>query len=518
MLLSRVDGSAYNLASGFLTELLPSSVELYIRDVDVRNSPHHTPGPAYKLNKHSSLNFLYTSLGNLSSLLAQSEHSAKLRKLVIELAKPSYTTSLLEYTQEVKLAAEHDPETLLTALNTDQRQAVQSALGTEDYICILGMPGTGKTSTISCLVQLLAARGQSVLLTAYTHSAVDNLLAKLPGHVDVVRLGAPGRVHPSVKHLTADSLTSHIASPEQLREFYTSKRVVATTCLGMSHSMFEYRRFDYCIVDEASQLTQPICLGPLLMADRAVLVGDHYQLPPLVQSKEAREGGLDVSLFKRLTASGCVRELAIQYRMNADIMSLSNLLTYKGRLSCGSEDVALGRLKVNTDTTSIPWLTKCLTSTVLYLNTAGLTAAREVREGNMISNSTEAQLVKDVCSTLINAGVGEANIGVLSPYNQQLKLLSSLLSPEIEQLTADRYQGRDKPCIVISFVRSNTEGEVGELLKDPHRLNVALTRAKYKLLMIGDLSTLGREGMFSKLEAWLREKGWVLDMTDDDIV
>ncbi|XP_015756273.1 PREDICTED: DNA replication ATP-dependent helicase/nuclease DNA2-like [Acropora digitifera] len=240
-------------------------------------------------------------------------------------------------------------EAIVKELNSDQRKAIFKALCARHYALILGMPGTGKTTTISCLVRLLVACGKSVLLTSYTHTAVDNILLKLKeANVDFLRLGQVHKILPELHSHSSQMAAADIKTVDALRQLYESKSVVATTCLGVNHALFSHRMFDYCIVDEASQITQPVCIGPLRRSRVFILVGDHYQLPPLVQSVEAREGGMDVSLFKRLSEQHphAVVSLEHQYRMNQDIMELSNTLIYENRLKCGTQEVARAQLQL----------------------------------------------------------------------------------------------------------------------------------------------------------------------------
>ena len=189
------------------------------------------------------------------------------------------------------------------------------------YCLILGMPGTGKTSTIVEVVRKMVARGASVLITAYTNTAVDHilnkLLAKVPQTgeanacacdcnegclqgVPFLRIGRADAVHPSVLPFTLCPRGRRVGSVGELDSVMREARVVGVTCLGVNHPLFRTRAFDVCVVDEASQMTVPVVLGPLSCAAKFVLVGDHHQLPPLVRNEEARRGGLEVSLFRRL--------------------------------------------------------------------------------------------------------------------------------------------------------------------------------------------------------------------------
>jgi DNA replication ATP-dependent helicase Dna2 len=178
----------------------------------------------------------------------------------------------------------------------------------KDYSLLLGMPGTGKTSTVSFIVRLLLARGATVLVTSYTHSAVDTLLLKLLSEgVPCLRIGASHAVHPGVRHCCVDAAAAAaaaaaapastatavagaaapqgVSTTAQYAALVESARVVGVTCLGVGHPLFMRKRFDYSVVDEAGQITQAATLGPLRCADAFVLVGDHYQLPPLVASQ-----------------------------------------------------------------------------------------------------------------------------------------------------------------------------------------------------------------------------------------
>ncbi|KAJ1546652.1 Tripartite DNA replication factor [Cladochytrium tenue] len=276
---------------------------------------------------------------NLVSLFLR-QGSESLRALVVDLAPPRFDESR---------CAGVGAQLQLNKCQLDAVRKVHSGMLIEtlDYAIILGMPGTGKTTTIAAIVQTLAAQGRSVLLTAYTHSAVDNVLMKLNDlQVDFMRIGSHQRVHPSIRGKILDQHA--FSTVEEYGHFCESKLVVATTCLSIKHPIFSKRKFDYCIVDEASQLMLPVSLGPIRLADVFVLVGDHDQLPPLVRSPIARAKGLDESLFRLLSTHhpDAIATLSLQYRMCGDVMLLANELVYSGRLQCGDDAVARARLPV----------------------------------------------------------------------------------------------------------------------------------------------------------------------------
>ena len=292
----------------------------------------------YRVDKDEFSNGMATVRNNLVRVMADGPFgSAEIRRLVVDLVPPRFKTTPTQYSVPGR-----------DSLNVDQKAAVEKVMSARDYALVLGMPGTGKTTTIAHIIRALIGQGKTLLLTSYTHTAVDNILLKLKSdNIPILRLGAPAKVHPEVQDF-ATLAGQPMSSFEEIRRAWHDTPVVATTCLGINHPVFNERTFDYCIVDEASQITLPICLGPIRMARTFVLVGDHNQLPPLVQNEEARLGGLDVSLFKLLsdTHPQSVVNLEHQYRMSEDIMTLSNTLIYNGRLKCGTEALRTAELHV----------------------------------------------------------------------------------------------------------------------------------------------------------------------------
>lgn len=292
----------------------------------------------YRLDKDEFSNGMAIVRSNLIAMMEKDLFQAgQLRRLIVEGQPPTFKASI------PRLAGLDE-----AGLNVDQKQAINKVMSAQDYALVLGMPGTGKTTTIAHILRALVAQGKSVLLTSYTHTAVDNILLKIrDDNMRILRIGAAAKVHPDI-HQFAELAATPKKTIEELKAAYEDSQVVATTCLGVGHNIFSQRVFDYCIVDEASQITLPVCLGPIRMAKTFILVGDHYQLPPLVQNKEAQAGGLDVSLFKLLSDShpSSVVNLEHQYRMCEDIMTLSNTLIYSGRLKCGTPEVAARSLEI----------------------------------------------------------------------------------------------------------------------------------------------------------------------------
>uniref|UniRef100_A0A8C7Y3M3 DNA replication ATP-dependent helicase/nuclease n=1 Tax=Oryzias sinensis TaxID=183150 RepID=A0A8C7Y3M3_9TELE len=525
IVVSDQDGRLVGLATGYLCEVDKTSVSCTLsRDLSKFRDV------LFRLDADEGVVGMSTHLTNLSRLMENCQDSERLRKLIVDLRPPEFIFNL---SSVLPRDAKETVADILKGLNKPQKQAMKKVLLSKDYTLIVGMPGTGKTTTICTLVRILQACGFSVLLTSYTHSAVDNILLKLKRfRVGFLRLGQGQKIHPDILPYTEENVRKKgVHTLLDLEQLYNKELVVATTCMGIKHPIFTRRRFDYCIVDEASQISQPICLGPLFYAHRFVLVGDHQQLPPIVQNKEARSLGMDESLFKRLEVHGeAVVQLNVQYRMNRQIMSLSNSLMYDGRLECGSERTAAALLtlpslaSVQSELRShsethpqhdLSWVQFTLlpSNPVCFLDCSLVPALESVEQGG-VSNHTEAALIHMLLSLLIKAGCRPSDVGVIAPYRQQLKTIQALLqSPTFSGLevnTVDKYQGRDKSLIVLSFVRSNTEeGHLGELLKDWRRLNVAITRAKHKLLMVGSAVTLRRFPPVEKLLDHLQQEDMI---------
>ncbi|XP_028459168.1 DNA replication ATP-dependent helicase/nuclease DNA2 isoform X2 [Perca flavescens] len=528
IVVSDQEGRLVGLATGYLSEVSMTSISCTL-DRDLSKFS----GVLFRLDGDEGVVGLSTHLTNLSRLMENCQGSDHLRELVVDLRPPEFISNL---SSVLPREAKDTVANILKGLNKPQKQAMKKVLLSKDYTLIVGMPGTGKTTTICTLVRILHACGFSVLLTSYTHSAVDNILLKLKRfRVGFLRLGQGQKVHPDILPYTEESARKReVHSLSELEQLYNKELVVATTCMGIKHPIFTRRRFDFCIVDEASQISQPICLGPLFYAKRFVLVGDHQQLPPIVQNQEARSLGMDESLFKRLELhSEAVVQLNVQYRMNRQIMSLSNSLMYEGRLECGSERTATALLtlpfllSVQSELSSyskthpqhdLAWLQPTLlpSNPVCFLDCSMVPALESVEQGG-VSNHTEAALIHKILSLLIKAGCKPSDIGVIAPYRQQLKSISALLQSSaftgVEVNTVDRYQGRDKSLIIFSFVRSTTdEGNLGELLKDWRRLNVAITRAKHKLLMVGSITTLRRYAPVEKLLNHLQQENMIIQL------
>ncbi|KAK9333963.1 DNA replication factor Dna2-domain-containing protein [Lipomyces starkeyi] len=516
------------LAAGFLKEIGPDTIVVSLdREFDsnqhsIKSTPHQRV--LFRVDKDEFSSGMALVRNNLVRLI-EKDGDEKRRRLIVAKEKPKFLRTIHPH-----IPAECDGR-----LNNDQLKALDKVMTACDYALIMGMPGTGKTTTVSYVIETLLAQNKTILLTSYTHTAVDNILLKVRNHcTNVLRLGPLSKIHPEVRkfaHLQSELPDNF----DDLREFYYGSQIVATTCLGINNLIFHKRRFDYCIVDEASQITLPICIGPLRFADKFVLVGDHYQLSPLVRNKEAKADGLDVSLFKLLseTHPSAVAILEHQYRMCEEVMTLSNVLIYNGRLKCGTAEVAVRKLSVpriqegidaihrgcgGTCKSESCWIADLLNeqTKVVFVDTDGV-PAKETKKGERIQNDVEATLVTQLTESLVLSGVPQDSIGIISVYRAQLKLLSNRLKkyPNLEMQTVDKFQGRDKECVIISLVRSNDEHMVGDLLTDWRRLNVTFTRARSKLVIFGSKKTLMAVDMLAKFFELVESKGWIYSVPRD---
>ncbi|MGV8880346.1 MAG: AAA domain-containing protein [Sphingobacteriaceae bacterium] len=462
--------------------------------------------------------------------------------------------------KEVPAFAEVIPCNLPASLNPAQQLAVHKILSAQDLMIIHGPPGTGKTTTlIQGIYALLKQDSRQILVVAPSNTAVDLLSEKLADTgLNVLRIGNPARVSEKLLSLTLDSkMNSHTEMKEirklkkqaaalknmahkYKRNFGTSDReqrkalfseahkiikevetaeqyimdsliskaqIITATLVGACHYSVRDLRYHTVVIDEAGQALEPACWIPILKAKKLIMAGDHCQLAPTIKSAEAAKGGLDTTLFEKCISlhPEAVVLLETQYRMHEDIMGYSSVVFYQNKLKA-HESVAqrllfLGDRPLN------------------FIDTAGC-GFNEKREGTSTSNPEEAVfLLKHL--TLLISEIKEnprmeilPSIAIISPYKQQIQLLKSLLEsapdliahlPMISVNTIDGFQGQERDVIYISLTRSNPEGTIG-FLSEIRRMNVAMTRAKKKLVVIGDSTTLSRFPFYANFIAYAEER------------
>ena len=445
------------------------------------------------------------------------------------------------------------PRPSLEHLNASQQSAIEQALARRMTL-IQGPPGTGKTTTATHLLHTMVQLGTGpILATAESNVAVDNLLEGLLDlGVKALRIGRPVKVREALRSATLDAVLEDHPMQEELAFLQDEQRelrkalpslkgkekglmhrdinhnqkeirrledtmtasvldeaeVICATTIGCGHRLLESRRFPVVLMDEATQATEPSALVPLVKGCRQlVLVGDHQQLPPTVLSRDAEKGGLNRSLFDRLIACGLTSTmLTTQYRMHPIMREFPSARFYDNRLEDGctpeQRPPPAGFLWPDWD------------RPMAFVPVSGVEETDE--EGKSRSNRDEAALVLTIVNDLLMAGdVEPEDIGVVTPYNGQVRALTNLFDQAggrepgqpyagLEIKSVDGYQGREKDVIVFSTVRANDEGEVG-FLADYRRLNVAITRAKRGLVILGHPATLRHDPTWRSYLDWVEE-------------
>ncbi|WP_461866224.1 IGHMBP2 family helicase [Thermococcus sp.] len=312
--------------------------------------------------------------------------------------------------------------------------------------------------------------------------------------------------------------TAKQVEEEIVRKIIDQADVVLSTNSSAALEFIEEVEFDVAIIDEASQATIPSVLIPISRAKRFILAGDHKQLPPTVLSEEAKE--LSETLFERLIDRypSKARMLEIQYRMNERLMEFPSREFYDGKIKADEsvKRITLADLRVKSPACDGSWNEVLMPENVLVFIDTSKSENRWERQrygSESRENPLEAKLVKETVKRLLELGLKPEWVGVITPYDDQRDMIHSLLPEEVEVKTVDGYQGREKEVIVLSFVRSNRKGELG-FLKDLRRLNVSLTRAKRKLILVGDSSTLNAHPTYKRLVEFVGERETVVDANE----
>jgi len=429
-------------------------------------------------------------------------------------------------------------------LNDTQQEAVNEVLRAKDVQVVHGPPGTGKTTTLVEAIYETLRRETQVLVCAQSNMAVDWISERLVDHgVPVLRIGNPTRVndkmlsftyerrfeaHPAYTELWAirntirqlheqrkrgESTHQKIARLReraaeiemQIRsDLFNEARVVACTLVGSASKLLVGQRYSTLFIDEAAQALEPACWIAIRRASRVVLAGDHQQLPPTIKCYEALRQGLGKTLMERIVENqpDSVRLLRVQYRMNDAIMQFSSDWFYGGRLQ---SDPSVRHRSILDFDTPITWIDN--------------DAPEEyIGENHGRINKAEALLLIDTLKQYVNK-IGlhrfldeRLDVGIISPYRVQTQYIRSLIKKEAELKplrrsitvnTVDGFQGQERDIIIISLVRSNEQGQIG-FLGDLRRMNVAMTRARMKLIILGNAATLAHSPFYKKLIAYIQ--------------
>lgn len=451
-------------------------------------------------------------------------------------------------------------------LNETQERAVNEVLRAKDVAIVHGPPGTGKTTTLVEAINETLMRESQVLVCAQSNMAVDWICEKLVDRgINVLRIGNPTRVndkmlgftyerrfeaHPDYPQLWAirkamrelrrrkkgrddnfhqklERLKSR-ATELEIRinaDLFGEARVIASTLVGSANRLLEGQKFGTLFIDEAAQALEAACWIPMRRVSRVILAGDHCQLPPTVKSIAALKGGLGKTLMERIVENKpeCVTLLGVQYRMNDEIMKFSSDWFYGGKVKTAPE-IQQRKSILNFD------------RPILWLDTGQMEVGPDepsnqeqfVGESFGRVNKGEAELtlksLQDYFTKIGKARIldEQIDVGVISPYRAQVQYLRRLLKQReffkpyrrlITVNTVDGFQGQERDIILISMVRANENGEIG-FLRDLRRMNVAITRARLKLIILGDVATLTRHPFYKKLWEYVTQLNNGMDRPD----
>lgn len=436
-------------------------------------------------------------------------------------------------------------------LNCTQEEAVNKVLHAKDVAIVHGPPGTGKTTTLVEAIYETLHRENQVLVCAQSNMAVDWISEKLVDRgVSVLRIGNPSRVNDKMLSFTYERrFESHpdytqlwsirkairelygrirkSSDREQIRTkinslkdrateleirineaLFSEARVIACTLVGSANRILTGQKFGTVFIDEAAQALEAACWIAIRKADRVILAGDHCQLPPTVKDPQALRAGLGYTLMQSIVKNRpeTVSLLKVQYRMNDEIMRFSSNWFYGGMLESAPEVKYRSILDFDTP---IEWV-----------NTEGMDCNEEfVGENYGRINKPEAELsVAQLKAYILKIGKErfleeKIDVGLISPYKAQVQYLRQLIRKDnffkpyrsaITINTVDGFQGQERDVILISLVRANEEGQIG-FLNDLRRMNVAITRARMKLIILGDVSTLTRHTFYEELYRYIED-------------
>ena len=448
-------------------------------------------------------------------------------------------------------------------LNPTQEKAVNEVLWAKDVAIVHGPPGTGKTTTLVEAINETLMRESQVLVCAQSNMAVDWISEKLVDRgVNVLRIGNPTRVndkmlgftyerrfeaHPDYPQLWAirkairelrknrkKGSESYHQKLERLKsrateleirinsELLGEARVIACTLVGSAHRLLEGMKFGTLFIDEAAQALEAACWIPMRRASRVILAGDHCQLPPTVKSIAALRAGLGKTLMERIAENKpeVVTLLKIQYRMNEEIMRFSSDWFYHGEVESAPQ---IKYRSILEDDSPITWIDTSNEENQVTIEGDDVVLGEKRDDMNFHEqfvgesfgriNKAEADLtLLTLAEYLTQVGKRRVleesiDVGIISPYRAQVQYLKRLLKKYeffkpyrrlISVNTVDGFQGQERDVILISLVRSNDEGQIG-FLKDLRRMNVAMTRARMKLIILGDKSTMTKHPFYQKL-------------------
>lgn len=448
-------------------------------------------------------------------------------------------------------------------LNVTQEEAVNQVLAAKEVSIVHGPPGTGKTTTLVEAIYETLHRENQVMVCAQSNTAVDWISEKLVDRgINVLRIGNPTRVndkmlsftyerrfesHPDYSELwglrkaireiqssfrkkshsekeTARNRLSRLrfrATELEVQidnDLFGEARVVACTLVGSANRVLTNHTFTTLFIDEAAQALEAACWIAIGKADRVILAGDHHQLPPTIKCIEAARGGLDRTLMQKVADNKpeTVSLLKIQYRMHEDIMRFSSHWFYQDELQAAPEVSQRGILMYDTpvvwfDTADCNFEEDQLAESMSRINK---------QEATLLVEQLQAYIEKITKERVLDESI---DFGLISPYKSQVQYIRGLIKRNsffkpfrklITVHTVDGFQGQERDVIMISLVRANDQGSIG-FLNDLRRMNVAITRARMKLIIMGDASTLTKHAFYRELYKYITAHGHVVQINNN---
>lgn len=512
------------------------AVVSYVRRDKMRIVLNNSELPSFLKDGKLGVNLLFDE-GSYKEMFAALKEVAKAESgRLAELRETFYGNRPFQFKKGYDYSSVH--------LNPKQNEALTKVFNAQDIGVIHGPPGTGKTTTLVHAIKEVVKTEKQVMVCAQSNAAVDLLVEKLEEQqVSVLRLGHPARLTPQViensldvkisKHAFFKELKSIRKKEEEYKrmasqykrsfgkeerfqrdllrkearqyrddakriereitdDLIASAQVVACTLVGSTHRLVADKTFKTVFIDEGSQALEPACWIAIKKAYRVIMAGDHLQLPPTVKSYEAGKKGLEKTLFEKAMAlDGASVMLNRQYRMHPQIMGFSSQYFYKGALET-AEEVVLRERENSEDH-------------FLFIDTAGCGFAEKVKKETLSTfNAEEAELLVKHLEQNVSL---DQTIGIIAPYKAQVEKLKELIqkSPALDALrenitvnTVDAFQGQERDVVYISLTRSNEKGEIG-FLKEYRRMNVAMTRAKTRLVIMGDSATIGKDKFYHQV-------------------
>lgn len=438
----------------------------------------------------------------------------------------------------------------ISKLNERQLEAVKIALSTKDYFLIQGPPGTGKSYTLAVLSYELAMRGEKVLISGFTNRSVDNALLILKNELEYnnfIRIGSYYSIDDEIKPYSANALSKKysISTFNHLKENIDNTNIFASTAFSADHFIINNVLFDTVIVDESSQMTEPTTLLVISKGKKFILFGDHKQLPPVINLEQPENmkfpsdnkmylNSLSQSLFERLIKinenfaeelnDNSIKKppasimLNVQYRMNSRIAEFPSIQFYNDKLLSAPNnaerilDIDLKKVK---DTCKEYLHPK---RKIVFINVSSKVISKENRE--------EAKIVRNLVTELLKTSISKNEIGIITPYKAQCALIRREIAGIIYQSsdskgnivvdTVERYQGGHKEVIIVSFTVSDNNmmsflAEENDDVNLNRRLNVSLTRARSKIILIGNKSVLVQDKVYRTFINYLKGKGLIFE-------